>query len=146
MSTLSPLLPLPERRRQYRFILTPLADAMFQLLIFFMLSSSIAPYALLTIRSGGDAATEPALGTGDTGAVSNGPAAIWNISESGVIIRGQTFGFADLTALSEAVAREDASLLLVVRDTASVQNLTDVLEELTLAGVPDVQIAGVPAE
>jgi len=46
-----PLLP-PRSPARYRFVLTPLADAMFQLLIFFMLSSNLAPYSLLTIRSG----------------------------------------------------------------------------------------------
>ena len=43
--------PLPERPRRYRFVLTPLADAMFQLLIFFMLSSSLAPYSLITLKT-----------------------------------------------------------------------------------------------
>ena len=43
--------PLPERPRRYKFAMTPLADAMFQLLIFFMLSSSLAPYSLITLKT-----------------------------------------------------------------------------------------------
>ncbi len=43
---------LPKSERRYTFALTPLADAMFQLLIFFMLSTSLTPYSLLTITRG----------------------------------------------------------------------------------------------
>ena len=42
-------LPDPVPRHKPAFALTPLADVMFQLLIFFMLSTSLAPYALLPL-------------------------------------------------------------------------------------------------
>lgn len=51
---------LPKSTRRYAFSLTPLADAMLQLLIFFMLSSSMAAYSLLGLNS----AAAPALGAG----------------------------------------------------------------------------------
>ena len=47
-----PGLILPRRNRRYRFSMTPLADVMFQLLIFFMLSANLAAYSLLPLRSG----------------------------------------------------------------------------------------------
>ena len=50
--------PLPERPRRYKFVLTPLADAMFQLLIFFMLTSSLAPYSLITLKTAPEEVTE----------------------------------------------------------------------------------------
>ena len=43
------LLDRPTQRRKIAFMLTPLVDVMFLLLIFFMLSSQTAPYSLLTI-------------------------------------------------------------------------------------------------
>ena len=40
------------RKRRFQFMLTPLVDVMFLLLIFFMLSSQTAPYSLLQILAG----------------------------------------------------------------------------------------------
>ena len=40
----------PHRPRGNRFPMTALADAMFQLLIFFMLASSLTPYSLLPLQ------------------------------------------------------------------------------------------------
>ena len=48
-----PGLNLPRReRRVSRFSMTALADVLFQLLIFFMLSSNLSAYAMLPLRSG----------------------------------------------------------------------------------------------
>ena len=51
--------PRPPRRRIV-FMLTPLVDVMFLLLIFFMLSSQTAPYSLLEIMAQGTPGAEPA--------------------------------------------------------------------------------------
>ncbi len=136
---------LPRHQGRYNFVLTPLADAMFQLLIFFMLSSNLAPYSLLTVRSGT---------TGEEGAQSSGAeipdqiaeppanAAIWTVDAGEVIAGGQRFTPDMLSALADALAvQADAAVVLIVRDAAQVQDLSNVLEALTAAGVQSVQIA-----
>jgi len=46
------LIATPLRQRQRGFVLTSLIDVIFLLLVFFMLSSQIAPYSLLTVSGG----------------------------------------------------------------------------------------------
>lgn len=142
MAAVSPKFTLPPAPRKYKFVLTPLADAMFQLLIFFMLSSSLAPYALLTIRSGAESDFANSPGTSaDSEAVTFGDVAIWNVSADGLSIGGQRFDFTALPDLAAAITDRDTTILLILRDTAVVQDLARVLEALTIAGINNVQIA-----
>jgi len=145
MATLAPTLTLPRSPLRYRFVLTPLADAMFQLLIFFMLSSSLTPYSLLTLRAGEGTtvANTPGTGTGAATATAFGNVTIWTVSTAGLTIRGQAFPFSALPDLSAALSQgDDASILLILRDDVTVQDLTHVLESLTAAGITNVQVAG----
>ncbi len=142
MAAIAPKFTLPQEPRRYKFVLTPLADAMFQLLIFFMLSSSLAPYALLTIRSGSEGDFANTTGTsGDSTATTFGDVAIWNVSADGLTISGQTFDFAQLPALANAITDDDLTILLILRESATVQDLSSVVEALTIAGITNVQIA-----
>ncbi len=143
MTTVAPKFTLPQAPRRYKFVMTPLADAMFQLLIFFMLSSSLAPYALMTIRSGaaGDVANTQG-DTADSAATSFADIAIWSVSAEGVTVRGQAFGFDALPELTAAMPTDDSSVLLILRDSAVVQDLARVVEALSAAGITNVQIAG----
>lgn len=142
-------LNLPRSQARYRFVLTPLADAMFQLLIFFMLSSNLAPYSLLTIRNGTTGDTSGA----DTGQelaeeqpAPVGQVAIWNVDAGNVVVGGQEFGFEVLSDLATALnANGDAAIILVVRSAANVQDLSSVLESLASAGISNIQIAGGPS-
>jgi biopolymer transport protein ExbD len=140
---------LPRSPARYRFVLTPLADAMFQLLIFFMLSSNLAPYSLLTIRNGttGDTTgTDAGADPVEEIAAPLGQVAIWNVDAGNVIVGGQKFGFEVLSDLAAALnANNDASIILVVRTEANVQDLSSVLESLAAAGVSNIQIAGGPS-
>lgn len=136
---------LPRHTGRYNFVLTPLADAMFQLLIFFMLSSNLAPYSLLTIRTGASG-QEGAEASGDPipDELAEPPAnaAIWTVDNGSVLAGGQSFGPDNLSALAEALAQQpDAAVVLIMRDAAQVQDLAGVLEALTAAGVVSVQIA-----
>lgn len=146
MATLAPTLTLPRSPLRYRFVLTPLADAMFQLLIFFMLSSSLTPYSLLTLRAGDGTAVANTSGSGTgeaTTATAFGDVTIWTVSSEGLTIRGQSFPFTALPDLSAALTPDDdASILLILREDATVQDLTHVLESLTAAGITNVQVAG----
>lgn len=139
---------LPERRRNYRFALTPLADAMFQLLIFFMLSSSLTPYSLLTVQSApggtGETSTQAGANPNAAAAPPGAPAdvALWSIDEDRVIVGGQVFGMEALDTLADALGASGvpADVVLVVRPGARVQDVTTVLARLRLADVASVQV------
>lgn len=132
---------LRPRQRRYGFPLTPLADAMFQLLIFFMLSSSLSPYSLMTLRAGpglpGGGPSAEATGAQTTGAAP----VIWTVEQGEVLTSGQRFGFDRLPQLSAALRDAgDPPVVLITSTRALVQDLVRVLEALTAAGVADVQI------
>ena len=139
---------LPQRTRKYRFALTPLADAMFQLLIFFMLSSGLTPYSLLTLQSAAGEVSDEALGgAGDDPSSAPVPPpveqALWTIDAETVIVGGQKFGFdaLDDLAASLGVAGAPAEVLLIIRPTAQVQDMTTVLARLTAANVNAVRVS-----
>ena len=123
---------------------------MFQLLIFFMLSSGLNPYSMLTIGSG-DGGDPSAAIAGEIEpppqAAMLGDAAVWNVGQDAVITGGQRFAFEDLPRLAEAAAGTDASRVILIADSeARVQDVATVLEALTVAGVLAVQLApGAPS-
>ncbi len=135
----------PRSTRRYRFALTPLADAMFQLLIFFMLTSSLTPYSLLTIRSGSEPGTttaDPNAPVPEEAVVPGGNALFWTVREGQILANNQEFDLDELPALAASVSLDiDAEVILVMEASARVQDLTSVLEALTSAGVTSVQIA-----
>lgn len=143
-------LALPQRKPSYRFALTPLADAMFQLLIFFMLSSSLTPYSLLTLKSAPPPAEEaPAPGETAERTPPSAPAAVaprdtalWTVEAGTLIVGGQTFGFDALPDLAAALGSPSApaDVILFLRPGARVQDVTTILEALQLARVASVQV------
>lgn len=139
-------LDLPVRKPNYRFALTPLADAMLQLLIFFMLSSSLTPYSLLTLQSASvSSGAEVAAGaetTADPASVQP-DRALWTIEAGGISVGGQSFGFDRLPDLAAALGTEaaPAEVVLILRTSAAVQDVTTVLEVLQTANVASVKIA-----
>lgn len=140
---------LHERKRNYRFALTPFADAMFQLLIFFMLSSSMAPYSLLTLQTapgtpeGQAGPADQGAAEAPSGAVLAGDVALWTIEADRVIVGGQNFDFTALDALADALGQSGVAVdvVLVIRASARVQDVTTVLARLRLANVGSVQIS-----
>ena len=101
-----PGLNLPRReRRVSRFSMTALADVLFQLLIFFMLSSNPSAYAMLPLRSGalqGEGGAEPAgAGTNVTGTETT---AVWTLNIDGITASGQRFAISRLPALARALS------------------------------------------
>jgi biopolymer transport protein ExbD len=140
--------PLPERKRSYRIALMPLADAMFQLLIFFMLTTSLTPYSLITIRTGEAAPTEEQE-TNGTGAGSKpsrpsqiGRTSIWLVNEGIVSAKGQDYETGQLLELAKALGNQDdpGSVVIVVGVTARVQDVTMAMEALRNADITSVQI------
>ena len=142
-----PGLVLPRRNRRYRFSMTPLADVMFQLLIFFMLSANIAPYSMLDVRtgalSGGGGTPDPDSETQPGRTTDIRSTAVWTLDETGTILAsGQRFEPARLAALADALtAQGTRDVLVVLRRDVAVQQLVTVLQTLAARGITSVQIA-----
>jgi len=135
------VLPPPVDRKRSAFALTPLADIMFQLLIFFMLSSSLAPYALLPMSGPATRGSETATRTN----VANTATAqvIWHL-ERGRLRAGDNR--IDLAQLPAALARlrgdgiED--IVVFVTESARAQDLADLMEPVRRAGFARLQLIG----
>lgn len=143
--------PLPERPRRYRFALTPLADAMFQLLIFFMLSTSLTPYSLITLKTAaGPAPDEEAAQSAGQGTDPSQPPApeaqpdlvLWTVTEGFVRTAGQEFSVDQLGDLADAIgsAGVPGQVVLIITNAARVQDVAKALEALEGAEVDGVQI------
>lgn len=128
------------RSRRSLFALTPLIDVMFLLLIFFMLSSQIAPFSLLPVSAttSGNAAERPAPDASPAGRV-----AVVRVLRGGITLDGEPV---DLSALEPAFARRVAahggSFLVLPTRSATVQDLVTVLEALKAASAHDVALIG----
>ncbi|MFD1881865.1 ExbD/TolR family protein [Paracoccus pacificus] len=141
-------LELPRSTRRYGFSLTALADAMFQLLVFFMLSANTSTYSLLNIRGGGIMGSrDGALQPGQANAPPAGNAtradqtAIWSLRADGIVSGGQRFEFDRLGDLARAMRDSGTpKVLLVTQQGASVQGLVRVLEALAAHDVTAVQV------
>lgn len=141
MSVLGP----PPRPRRYGFALTPLADAMFQLLIFFMLSSSLSPYSLIPLSGGaaGQADQSGAAAAAPPPAPDAAPV-LWQLQRGAVRVAGETVALDALAArISVLLPDPGARVLILPGRAATVQDVATVLELLGARGVTGVQmIAG----
>ncbi|WP_298262205.1 biopolymer transporter ExbD [uncultured Litoreibacter sp.] len=136
-------LPQSNRARRYGFSFTPLADAMFQLLVFFMLTSSLAPYSLMsltpgsagTIEAAGDAPKHEQVSTDEQ------RVAVWSVGRGTLRAGGEKVALSEIHGLVDPLieAGLDRVVLLTGR-SATVQDMTAVLEALTLANVPTVEV------
>lgn len=144
--------PLPQRPRNYRFALTPLADAMFQLLIFFMLSTSLTPYSLLTLKSASDAPSEESDGTtaanGDqapeTQSSPSNPERVsfWQVQNGTVRVDDIDYSMDQLGPLAAALGEQDdpGQIVILVGSEARVQDVATALEALRGANIEAVKI------
>lgn len=145
----APGLGLPVRvRRRVAFSMTALADVLFQLLIFFMLSSNLSAYSMLPLRSGalrGEGGPDAPAAT-STAVTEASATAIWTLNPDGIVASGQHFGLDRMQALAEALAaRQTRHVLIILRPDVPVQNVATVLELLAAQGIGSVQIAEAPA-
>ena len=142
------LFHLPRTRApNYRFGFTAFADTMFQLLIFFVLSSGLTPYSLLTLKTS-VAMSESGNGGGDQteappAAVAPPEVALWTIEGGGLLVGGQRFPYDMLSDLAQALGSPaaPADVVLIVRSGAQVQDVATVLAALQAANVGSVRIA-----
>lgn len=131
------------RRERTTFPLTPLADAMFQLLIFFMLTAGLSPYSLLTLQSGVSTAGDTAPETPQPPPVTPEDAtiAIWTLDAGRILSAGLEFDYDKLDELMGALEASGTSqVVLIATPDASVQDLALVLEALQGAPIARVQL------
>ena len=140
---------LPRSSRHYRFSMIPMADVMFQLLIFFMLSANMAPYSLLTVRSGATLAPDVAAPVGSEPAGNRDihrsdplATAVWSVRADSIVANGQRFPLDRIPDLARALQQQGTpELLLIAQSGATVQNLVTILETLTGLGITSVRLA-----
>jgi biopolymer transport protein ExbD len=131
------------RRRRFVFMLTPLVDVMFLLLIFFMLSSQTAPYSLLQILAAaspnapvGTPAPPPAAvaapGRGDL---------VVSIGRGFVRFNGERVELSDVkAALERFKAAGFASAVVLPARTSTVQDVVSVLEAFQATAFGDTKL------
>lgn len=142
-------LELPKSPRRYGFPMTALADTMFQLLVFFMLSANMSAYSLLSVRTGGVAAPGGGEPSGETQPVGNVTRAdetvIWSVNVDSLTAGGQRFDLDQVAQLAQSLSvNPDAKVLLIAQQGARVQSLVSVLETLSAHGITSVQVANAP--
>lgn len=133
-------------------MLTPLADAMFQLLIFFMLSSSLAPYSLITLKTAPKAVSEEDVAEAGSGP-GNDPSqpapppdaantTLWTVNNGSVRSAGLDYNMDQLGDLAAALGEgRPGRVVLIVTSEARVQDVAHALEALEGANVGAVQIS-----
>lgn len=138
---------LPRSRRNYRFTLTPLADTMFQLLVFFMLSANLTPYSILTLRTGtlgavGPAQSAQASPAGQSNIVNPMASAVWSINSDSIVANGQRFALDRIPDLAQALHQQGVTeVLLISQKGATLQALVSILEVLAAHQITAVRVA-----
>jgi len=137
-------LPDPRGDRRAPFALTPLADVMFQLLIFFMLSTSLAPYSLITLGT-------PAAPTGQTAAKDDAPGGgaqsivIWHVSRGEIRAGKATLPLDALPQVIDALREKGLEeILLFTTPTATTQDVATVIEAIRSGEVARLRLIGRP--
>jgi len=139
----------PAARRRRGFALTPLADVMFQLLLFFMLTSALAPYALLPLgapaQPGGQGQAEatrpPAAETPDP--PPDASRVVWHLGR-GELRAGSARITLDLVprALEDLRDAGLSDLVVFVTSTAHTADLTALVEAVRAARIAQLQLIG----
>jgi biopolymer transport protein ExbD len=118
------------------FVLTPLIDVMFLLLLFFMLSSQIAPYSLLPVGNVAGLADEKS----STGAAASFVVAI-RVSQGFVTIGGRRIAADEVTSQAgRLVSQGIRSFLVISTGQATVQDIVATLEALKVAEADNVAL------
>ena len=131
-------------RSKPAFALTPLADVMFQLLIFFMLSSSLSPYALVPLVPPSDPrAAEAVLEGQPPEDIQQSPVAIWQVGRGEIRANGARLNPDQLApALEELMASGTEEVLLLTSASATTQDIATALEAIRVSGLPRVRLIG----
>ena len=137
---------LPDTRgdRRSPFALTPLADVMFQLLIFFMLSTSLAPYSLITLGA-------PAAPTGQSTAEEEAPGGgarsivIWHVGRGELRAGAATLPLDALPQIIPELKEQGLQeILLFTTPVATTQDVATVIEAIRVGEVAKLRLIGKP--
>jgi biopolymer transport protein ExbD len=132
--------PRPPRRRIV-FMLTPLVDVMFLLLIFFMLSSQTAPYSLLEIMAQGTPGQEPAPQPQPVTPAQGVGEMLVSIARGYARFNGARVEMADLRAAIETYkAAGFTSAVVTTNQAATVQDVVSVLEALERGAFAEMRL------
>ena len=133
---------LPPRKYRRSISLTPLVDVIFLLLIFFMLTSQIAPFSLISF-----AGTQPDKAAQQVDLPSpfepSSPdlGALITVLSGGVSINGQRTAHLNIDKAMTNLRQTGASTAIISpRSTASVQDLITVLEAVKKASFATIRI------
>jgi biopolymer transport protein ExbD len=125
---------LPVTKPQRRFALTPLVDVIFLLLIFFMLTSQIAPFSTIALsaKSSGKEAVLPQ--PDGTRAIPQKSNALITVLNGGIAINGKRFALFEIdAALARLRNSGTKSVIISPRSSATMQDLVTVLEAVKKA-------------
>jgi biopolymer transport protein ExbD len=131
------------RPRRPGFVLTPLIDVIFLLLVFFMLSSRIAPFGLLPVTGGAAAAPDgPATSVAEAG-----PAPVLlRVSRGHVSAGDRTIALAELPAAIEAMRGAGVKAVVVTTTlSATVQDVVSALQAFRVSRFERVTLVAGPA-
>lgn len=132
----------PPQRRKLTFMLTPLVDVMFLVLIFFMLSSQTSPYSLLQIFADSQGeTTEPAAPAPAPVPVAATAELVVSVGNGFVRLNGNRV---ELGLLAGAIERYKAAgfarAVVLTTRAATVQDVVTVLETFEMTAFGDTQL------
>ena len=129
-------------RRRIHFLLIPLVDVMFLLLIFFMLSSQTAPYSLLEIMAAGTpGAAQPAPQTATPAPAQSTPELLVSVARGYARFNGARVEMADLrSAIDQYKAAGFSRAVVTTGQAATVQDVVSVLEELERGAFAEMRL------
>lgn len=130
----------PRRKLARPMVLTPLVDIVFLLLTFFMLSSQLTPFSLISLSAGEQTAAFPTRTT--AGEALPRPEALLSVAAGQVRLNGravETDGL--LAALRKEAAAGTTRLTILASADASVQDFVAALEAAKLAAFPSIAVA-----
>ena len=126
-------------RRRIVFMLTPLVDVMFLLLIFFMLSSQTAPYNLLEIMAQGTPGQEQPAEVAPS--VPTSAELLVSIARGYARFNGSRVEMADLrSAIEDYKAAGFIRAVVTTGQAATVQDVVSVLEAMERAAFAEMRL------
>lgn len=138
---------LRPRMRPRGFALTPLADVMFQLLLFFMLTSALAPYALLPLGTPAGASSADrgpgAVPLPDTPGPLVETQAIWHLGRDEIRSGQVRIALDQLPQALEGLQDDGIrDLVVLVTQTSQTADMARLLEAVQQADIARLQLIG----
>jgi biopolymer transport protein ExbD len=133
---------LPARKRRRGISLTPLVDVIFLLLIFFMLTSQIAPFSLISFAKTTIDNEAEQVNLPDTAKLSQQAlGALITVLSGGISVNGQRTAHSNIdNAMTNLRQAGVTNAIIAPRSAASVQDLITVLEAVKKANFATIRI------